>query len=76
MWLTPKEFDLLELLMRRKGRVLTRDYLVEEVWGPEYLMSTSSLKVHVKRIRRKIEDDSHRPAHLVTVRGVGYKFVD
>ncbi len=72
----PKEFELLEVFLRRKGRLLTRDFLIEEVWGPDYFGDTRTLDVHVKRLRRKIEDDPHRPAHLLTVRGLGYKFVD
>jgi two-component system, OmpR family, response regulator RegX3 len=72
----PKEFELLEVLLRRKGRLLTRDFLIEEVWGADYFGDTKTLDVHVKRIRRKIEEDPHQPSHLVTVRGLGYKFVD
>jgi two-component system response regulator RegX3 len=72
----PKEFELLETLLRRKGRLLTRDVLIDRVWGPGYVGDTKTLDVHVKRIRRKIEEDPHRPRHLVTVRGLGYKFVD
>jgi two-component system, OmpR family, response regulator RegX3 len=72
----PKEFELLETFLRRKGRLLTRDFLIEEVWGAGYFGDTKTLDVHVKRIRRKVEEDPHEPAHLVTVRGLGYKFVD
>ncbi len=72
----PKEFELLETFLRRKGRLLTRDFLIEEVWGHDYYGDTKTLDVHVKRLRRKIEREPHRPAHLVTVRGLGYKFVD
>ena len=72
----PKEFELLETFLRRKGRLLTRDFLIEEVWGAGYFGDTKTLDVHVKRIRRKVEEDPHQPAHLVTVRGLGYKFVD
>jgi len=71
----PKEFDLLETLLRRKGRLLTRDFLIDMVWGSDYFGDTKTLDVHVKRIRRKIEEDPHHPVHLVTVRGLGYKFV-
>ena len=74
--LPPKEFELLEVLLRRKGRLLTRLFLIEEVWGADYVGDTKTLDVHVKRIRQKIENDPHEPAHLVTVRGLGYKFVD
>jgi two-component system response regulator RegX3 len=72
----PKEFELLETFLRRKGRLLTRDFLIEEVWGHDYFGDTKTLDVHVKRIRRKVEDDPHTPNHLMTVRGLGYKFVD
>ena len=72
----PKEFDLLELFLRRKGRLLTREHLIEEVWGYDYVGDTKTLDVHVKRIRQKIESDPHDPEHLVTVRGLGYKFVE
>lgn len=72
----PKEFELLEALLRRKGRLLTRDYLIDQVWGPDYFGDTKTLDVHVKRVRRKIEEDPHSPIHLVTIRGLGYKFID
>jgi two-component system, OmpR family, response regulator RegX3 len=72
----PKEFELLETFLRRKGRLLTRHFLIDEVWGSDYFGDTKTLDVHVKRIRRKIEEDPHRPVHLQTVRGLGYKFVD
>lgn len=74
--MTPKEFAILELLMLRKGRLLTRDYLIEEVWGPEYFGDTKTLDVHIRRLREKIEEDPRTPAHIVTVRGLGYKFSD
>jgi two-component system, OmpR family, response regulator RegX3 len=70
----PKEFELLEAFLRRKGRLLTRDHLIEEIWGYDYVGDTKTLDVHVKRIRQKIEPDPHDPALLVTVRGLGYKF--
>ena len=72
----PKEFELLETFLRRKGRLLTRDFLIAEVWGADYFGDTKTLDVHVKRLRMKLEDDPHHPAHLLTVRGLGYKFVD
>lgn len=72
----PKEFELLEAFLRRKGRLLTRDFLIEEVWGADYFGDTKTLDVHVKRLRKKIEADPHDPAHLLTVRGLGYKFVE
>ncbi|HET9724284.1 MAG TPA: response regulator transcription factor [Actinomycetota bacterium] len=74
--LPPKEFELLEVLLRRRGRLLTREFLIDQVWGPDYFGDTRTLDVHVKRLRRKVEGDPHRPVHLVTVRGLGYKFVD
>ena len=73
---TPKEFELLEVLLERKGRLLTRDFLIQEVWGADYFGDTKTLDVHVKRLRQKIEEDPHNPRHLVTVRGLGYKFND
>jgi two-component system response regulator RegX3 len=72
----PKEFELLETFLRRKGRLLTREFLIDEVWGSDYFGDTKTLDVHVKRLRKKIEADPHNPAHVVTVRGLGYKFVD
>jgi two-component system response regulator RegX3 len=74
--LPPKEFELLEAFLRRRGRLLTRDFLIEEVWGADYYGDTRTLDVHVKRLRRKLEADPHHPGHLLTVRGLGYKFVD
>jgi len=74
--LPPKEWELLEALLRRRGRLLTRDYLINEVWGPDYYGDTKTLDVHVKRLRAKIEDDPRSPVHLVTVRGLGYKYAD
>ena len=74
--LPPKEFELLEAFLRRKGRLLTRDFLIEEVWGPDYYGDTRTLDVHVKRLRQKVETDPHEPAHLLTVRGLGYRFVE
>jgi two-component system response regulator RegX3 len=72
----PKEFDLLESLMRRRGRLATRESLIDEVWGPDYYGATKTLDVHIKRLRQKLEADPARPRHIVTVRGLGYKFVD
>ena len=68
-----KEFDLLEYLMRNKGRVLTRGQLIDRVWGSDYVGDTKTLDVHVKRLRSKIETDPANPTLLVTVRGLGYK---
>ncbi|HXR43396.1 MAG TPA: response regulator transcription factor [Pseudolysinimonas sp.] len=69
-----KEFELLELLMRNAGRVLTRGQLIDRVWGADYFGDTKTLDVHIKRIRSKIEHDPSQPAMLVTVRGLGYRF--
>jgi two-component system response regulator RegX3 len=69
-----KEFDLLELLVRNAGRVLTRAQLIDRVWGADYVGDTKTLDVHVKRLRAKVEQDPSNPLHLVTVRGLGYKF--
>jgi len=69
-----KEFDLLEYLLRNVGRVLTRTQLIDRVWGADYVGDTKTLDVHVKRLRSKIEPDPGSPRHLVTVRGLGYKF--
>jgi len=74
--LTPKEFELLEVFLERRGRLLTREFLITEVWGPNYFGDTKTLDVHVKRLRQKVEDDPHQPRHLVTVRGLGYRFLD
>ncbi|MGH2554187.1 MAG: winged helix-turn-helix domain-containing protein [Actinomycetota bacterium] len=74
--LTRKEFELLETLLARKGRLLSRQFLIGEVWGADYFGDTKTLDVHIKRLRQKIEEDPHRPKHIVTVRGLGYKFVD
>lgn len=74
--LTPKEFGLLELFLARKGRLLVREFLINEVWGPEYLGYTKTLDAYIKRVRQKIEADPRHPRHILTVRGLGYKFVD
>jgi two-component system, OmpR family, response regulator RegX3 len=69
-----KEFDLLEYLLRNVGRVLTRGQLIDRVWGADYVGDTKTLDVHVKRLRSKIEQDPSSPRHLLTVRGLGYKY--
>ncbi len=71
-----KEFELLELLLRNAGRVLTRGQLIDRVWGTDYVGDTKTLDVHVKRVRAKIEPDPSNPTLLVTVRGLGYKLLD
>jgi two-component system response regulator RegX3 len=68
-----KEFELLELLLRNAGRVLTRMQLIDRVWGSDYVGDTKTLDVHVKRLRAKIEPDPANPTFLLTVRGLGYK---
>jgi two-component system response regulator RegX3 len=69
-----KEFELLEMLLRNAGRVLTRGQLIDRIWGSDYVGDTKTLDVHVKRLRAKIEAAPGEPEHLVTVRGLGYKF--
>jgi two-component system response regulator RegX3 len=69
-----KEFELLELLMANAGRVLTRDVLIDRIWGPNYFGDTKTLDVHIKRLRSKLESDSAHPTRIVTVRGVGYRY--
>jgi two-component system, OmpR family, response regulator RegX3 len=69
-----KEFELLEVLLRNAGRVLTRMQLIDRVWGADYVGDTKTLDVHVKRLRAKIEVEPATPRHIVTVRGLGYKF--
>ena len=69
-----KEFELLEMLLRNAGRVLTRGQLIDRVWGSDYVGDTKTLDVHIKRLRSKIESDPSSPRHIVTVRGLGYKF--
>src|SRR5438093_9618222 len=74
--LPPKEFSLLHLLLARKGRLVTRHFMLEEIWGPDYFGDTKTLDVHVKRVREKVEENPREPTFIVTVRGLGYKFVD
>jgi two-component system response regulator RegX3 len=69
-----KEFELLEVLLRNSGRVLTRMQLIDRVWGADYVGDTKTLDVHIKRLRAKVEQDPARPMHIITVRGLGYKF--
>ncbi|MGQ0805951.1 MAG: response regulator [Actinomycetota bacterium] len=69
-----KEFELLELLLANAGRVLTRDVLIDRIWGPNYFGDTKTLDVHIKRLRAKVEEDPSHPARIVTVRGVGYRY--
>ena len=69
-----KEFDLLEFLVRNSGRVLTRNQLIDRIWGADYVGDTKTLDVHIKRLRAKIEEDPANPVHILTVRGLGYKY--
>ena len=69
-----KEFELLEVLLRNAGRVLTRMQLIDRVWGADYVGDTKTLDVHIKRLRAKVETDPGNPRHIITVRGLGYKF--
>jgi two-component system response regulator RegX3 len=69
-----QEFELLEVLLRNAGRVLTRMQLIDRVWGADYVGDTKTLDVHIKRLRAKVEADPGSPRHIITVRGLGYKF--
>lgn len=69
-----KEFELLHLLLANAGRVLTREILIDRVWGSDYVGDTKTLDVHVKRLRAKVEPDPANPVRIVTIRGLGYKF--
>jgi two-component system alkaline phosphatase synthesis response regulator PhoP len=74
--MTLKEFELLKMLMLNKGRVLTRETLLEKIWGYDYFGETRTVDVHIRYLRQKIEDDPNRPVYIETVRGVGYRFND
>jgi two-component system response regulator RegX3 len=74
--LRPKEFALLEMLLVERGRLVTRDSLLESVWGPAFYGDPKTLDVHIRRLRAKIEEDPHRPTLILTVRGFGYKLAD
>ena len=69
-----KEFELLALLLDNAGRVLTRDVLIDRVWGHDYVGDTKTLDVHVKRLRAKVEEDPSNPSRIITIRGLGYKY--
>ncbi|AYO30368.1 MAG: two-component system, OmpR family, alkaline phosphatase synthesis response regulator PhoP [Thermoanaerobacteraceae bacterium] len=71
---TPKEFDLLKLLASNPGKVFSREYLLENIWGYDYLGDTRTVDVHIRHLRQKVEKDSDRPVYIETVRGIGYKF--
>jgi len=72
--LTLKEFELLEILVKSKGRVVTREFLLEKVWGYEYVGETRTVDVHIRHLRQKIEEDDKNPQYIETVRGIGYRF--
>ena len=72
--LTLKEFELLEILIRNKGKILTRDTLLDKIWGYEYIGETRTVDVHIRYLRKKIEADDKNPKFIETIRGVGYRF--
>ncbi|RXM58874.1 response regulator [Clostridium tetani] len=72
--LTLKEFQLLEILIKNEGRVLTREYLLDKIWGYEYIGETRTVDVHIRHLRQKVEDDDKNPKYIETIRGVGYRF--
>lgn len=72
--LTLKEFELLEVLIKNKGRVMTRDFLLDKIWGYEYVGETRTVDVHIRHLRQKIEDDDKNPRYIETIRGIGYRF--
>jgi two-component system, OmpR family, response regulator RegX3 len=69
-----KEFEVLHLLLANAGRVLTREVLIDRVWGSDYVGDTKTLDVHIKRLRSKVEVDPSAPKRIVTIRGLGYKY--
>lgn len=72
--LTLKEFELFEVLIKNKGRVMTRDFLLDEIWGYEYIGETRTVDVHIRHLRKKVEDDDKNPRFIETIRGIGYRF--
>ncbi len=72
--LTLKEFELLEVLIKNKGKVMTRDFLLDRIWGYEYIGETRTVDVHIRHLRKKIEDDDKNPKYIETIRGIGYRF--
>lgn len=72
--LTLKEFELLEMLVKNKGRVITRDLLLDKIWGYEYIGETRTVDVHIRHLRQKIEQDDKNPKFIETIRGIGYRF--
>ncbi len=73
--LTPKEFELLKILMQNRGKVMSRDVLLEKVWGFDYYGETRTVDVHIRYLRQKIENDDSKPEYIETVRGIGYRFI-
>lgn len=71
---TLKEFELLEVLIKNKGKVMTRDFLLDTIWGYEYIGETRTVDVHIRHLRKKIEDDDKNPKYIETIRGIGYRF--
>ncbi|HSP48206.1 MAG TPA: response regulator transcription factor, partial [Clostridiaceae bacterium] len=74
--LTLKEYELLETLIRNRGKVLKRDLLLDKIWGYEYAGETRTVDVHIRHLRQKLEDDDKNPVYIETVRGIGYRFND
>jgi len=72
--LTLKEFELLNILVKNRGKVLTRDVLLDKIWGYEYIGETRTVDVHIRHLRKKIEDDDSSPKYIETIRGIGYRF--
>ncbi|MBU3100398.1 MULTISPECIES: response regulator transcription factor [Clostridium] len=72
--LTLKEFELLQILIKNKGRVMTRDFLLDKIWGYEYVGETRTVDVHIRHLRQKIEEDDKNPVYIQTIRGIGYRF--
>lgn len=72
---TLKEFEVLKLLIQNKGKILTREILLDKIWGYEYIGETRTVDVHIRHIRKKIEEDDKKPIYIQTIRGVGYKFI-
>lgn len=72
--LTLKEFELLEILLKNKGRVMTRDFLLDQIWGYEYIGETRTVDVHIRHLRQKLEEDDKVPKYIETIRGIGYRF--
>jgi len=72
--LTLKEFEVMEILVKNKGRVITRDFLLDKVWGYEYIGETRTVDVHIRHLRQKLEEDDKNPRYIETIRGVGYRF--